>query len=117
MPRSAQRRSLAEQGARILTPILAVGSSETNRGTGAARHMPFTVTVRHDEAAHIWYVHESDVPGLHAEAATLDELVGVIEALSPDLIAANLPSDETGDRPDIPVCVQHLVSAKRVRAA
>lgn len=78
----------------------------------------FTVTVCHDEAEHVWYVHASDLPGLHAEAPTLDALVAIIEDLAPDLVAANLPEDAQADAlPEIPVCVQHLVMAKREHAA
>lgn len=75
----------------------------------------FTVTVCHDEGAHLWYVHASDLPGLHAEASTLDELVALIEDVAPDLIG-NLPG--TDDEPsEIPVYVQHRVLTKREHAA
>ena len=47
------------------------------------------VTVSHDKQEHIWFVLSSDIPGLHAEAETLDELVAVISDVAPDLIAAN----------------------------
>ena len=77
--------------------------------------MKFTVTVCHDEAACLWYVHDSDLPGLHAEAATLDELVAIIEDVAPDLVGAE--AGDTDSLPDIPVCVQHLVMAKRAHAA
>jgi hypothetical protein len=78
---------------------------------------PLTITVSHDEAQRVWYVLSSDIPGLNAEAQTLDGLVEVIADLAPDLIAANLPS-LTGLHPSqIPVCVQHMVSNRRARAA
>lgn len=73
--------------------------------------MPFTVTVCHDEAAGVWYVHDSDLPGLHAEAATLDALVAIIADVTPDL-AVNLPETDTG-HPEIPVRIQHLLVARR----
>lgn len=76
--------------------------------------MKFTVTVCHDEAAHVWYVHDSDLPGLRAEAGTFDELVAIIEDVTPDLVG-NLPG-EVDPLPEIPVCVQHLVLAKREHA-
>ena len=75
------------------------------------------VNVSHDEQEGIWYVLSSDVPGLNAEAPTLDELVDIIADLAPDLIAANLPALASGDRSQIPLCVQHMVSIRRARAA
>jgi len=54
--------------------------------------MQFTITVSHDEKEGVWFVQNSDVPGLNAEAATLDELVDVLADLAPDLVATNLPS-------------------------
>lgn len=77
--------------------------------------MKFTVTVCHDETAHVWYVHDSDLPGLRAEAFTFDELVAIIEDVTPDLVG-NLPGD-VDPLLEIPVCVQHLVLAKREHAA
>ena len=53
--------------------------------------MQFTITVSHDGKEGVWFVQNSDVPGLNAEAATLDELVDVIADLAPDLVATNLP--------------------------
>ncbi|HUE46946.1 MAG TPA: DUF1902 domain-containing protein [Aestuariivirgaceae bacterium] len=53
--------------------------------------MQFTVTVCHDEDEGVWYVQSSDVPGLNAEAPTLDALVEVVTDLAPELVAANLP--------------------------
>ena len=76
-----------------------------------------TITVSHDEAGRVWYVISSDIPGLNAEAETLDELVDVIADLAPDLIAANLPSLAGRHPSQIPICVQHMVSIRRARAA
>jgi hypothetical protein len=60
--------------------------------------MQFTVTVSHDEAERVWFVQSSDVPGLNAEAPTLDELVQVIADVAPDLIASNLPDADLEER-------------------
>ena len=79
--------------------------------------MQFNVIVCHDADAAIWYVYESDLPGLNAEASTLDELVAVIEDVAPDLAYANLPPGEAERLPTIPICVQHLVNAKRALIA
>ena len=48
------------------------------------------VNVSHDKQEGVWYVLSSDIPGLHAEAETLDELLTVIADVAPDLIVANL---------------------------
>ena len=53
--------------------------------------MELTVTVSHDELEGVWYVESSDVPGLNAEAATLEALIEVVADLAPELVAANLP--------------------------
>lgn len=71
------------------------------------------VTVSHDKQEAVWYVLSSDVPGLHAEAKTLDELVAVISDVAPDLIVANLP----GTASDTAICIQHVVSTKPTHAA
>ena len=55
-----------------------------------------TVIVSHDKIENVWHVLSSDVPGLHAEAETLDDLVAVIADLAPQLIAANLPGTDEG---------------------
>jgi Domain of unknown function (DUF1902) len=46
--------------------------------------------VCHDKAQNVWFVLSSNIPGLHAEAETLEGLVAVIADVAPDLIAANL---------------------------
>jgi len=76
----------------------------------------FTVTVSHDEMEGVWFVQSSDLPGLNAEAATLDSLIEVIADLAPDLIPANVP-DSRADGATISLCVQHLVNARRAHAA
>ncbi len=52
--------------------------------------MQLAVTVQHDEASGVWYVHDSELPGLHVEAPTLDALIAIIEDVAPDLIETNL---------------------------
>ena len=42
-----------------------------------------------DGEANVWYVSETDFPGLAAEAETLQELVRKIRQLVPDLCDAN----------------------------
>ncbi len=55
-----------------------------------SKQTTLTVNVSHDKQENVWFVLSSDIPGLHAEAETLDELVAVISDVAPDLIAANL---------------------------
>ena len=51
---------------------------------------PFTVTAVWDAEAGV-FTTESDIPGLVVEAESFEELVELVEALAPEVIAANLP--------------------------
>jgi predicted RNase H-like HicB family nuclease len=51
---------------------------------------PFTVTAIWDAEARV-FTSTSDIPGLVVEADTFEELVEMVEALAPEVIAANLP--------------------------
>lgn len=53
------------------------------------------VNISHDKSQSVWFVLSSDIPGLHAEAETLEELLAVITDVAPDLIAANLFISDT----------------------
>jgi predicted RNase H-like HicB family nuclease len=86
-------------------------------GRSHIRAMQFTVTVSHDEEEGVWFVQASDIPGLHAEAPTLDALVEVISDLAPELVAANLPNSGFDADSTIPLRVQHVVNARRAPAA
>jgi predicted RNase H-like HicB family nuclease len=59
-------------------------------GSPLSKQTTLAVKVSHDKQENVWYVLSSDIPGLHAEDETLDELVTVISDVAPDLIAANL---------------------------
>ena len=50
----------------------------------------FTVTAHWDPEVRV-FTTQSDIPGLVVEAETYEELVGLVEALAPGIIAANLP--------------------------
>ncbi|MFO0991107.1 MAG: DUF1902 domain-containing protein [Hyphomicrobiales bacterium] len=50
----------------------------------------FTVTAHWDSEARV-FTTQSDILGLVVEAETYEELVGLVEALAPDIIATNLP--------------------------
>ena len=78
-----------------------------------SKQKSLAVVVNHDKQIGVWYVVTADIPGLHVEAETLDELVSVVADLAPELISANLP----GRAADTPVCIQHVVIAKPAFAA
>lgn len=50
----------------------------------------FTVSAIWDDVAGVFYS-QSDLPGLHVEAATFDEFVALVHDLAPDMIADNAP--------------------------
>src|SRR4051812_17348152 len=92
-------------------------SMDSDRRGRHIRNMQFTVTVSHDETERVWFVQSSDVPGLNAEAPTLDQLVEVIADVAPDLIASNLPDADLKNDSNIALRVEHVVNARRAPAA
>ncbi len=58
--------------------------------------MVYTVHIEWDEEAKVWYVQESDVPGLCIEAATIERMSERLSEIIPELLAANgiEPADE-----------------------
>ena len=51
----------------------------------------YTVTCHWDEEAHVWYVADSDVPGLATEAATLEEMERKLLVMIPEVLELNAP--------------------------
>ena len=49
----------------------------------------FIIKVSLDNESGVYFVAESNVPGLHAEADSLDEMRDAIFELAPDLLVAN----------------------------
>jgi Domain of unknown function (DUF1902) len=47
------------------------------------------VTAAYDEEANVWYVEESNVPGLRTEAASIEALRDKLPGLVEDLVEAN----------------------------
>lgn len=45
--------------------------------------------IKWDKQAEVFYVHKSNVPGLHAESAELDDLLTDLETLIPEMRKAN----------------------------
>jgi predicted RNase H-like HicB family nuclease len=65
--------------------------------------MQFNITLSHDKEAGVWYVEKSDIPGLNAEAAILDDLLEIVRDLAPSLIHTNLPKSKLKDPLRIPL--------------
>jgi predicted RNase H-like HicB family nuclease len=73
----------------------------------------FVIVVEWDEEAGVWFVDETDVPGLAAEADTLDDLVDRLKRLVPELLELNgvVPRDSHLSRIPFSVMVNKLQSA------
>lgn len=52
---------------------------------------PFHVTAFWDAQAGV-FTTQSDIPGLVLEAQSFEELIGLVESLAPEIIAANVPN-------------------------
>ena len=72
----------------------------------------FRVYVRLDEKSQVWYVDKSDVPGLHVEADSQDELLKEVLALLPELIVANCLALDGGDLDAQHVPIELIVSQR-----
>ncbi len=77
----------------------------------------FKVFVEWDKKAKVWFVSNTDVPGLNAEAKNLDEMSNELSRLVPELLVLNgaLP-DPCNDESEVP---WQLVSKhqEKIRAA
>lgn len=49
-----------------------------------------TIQIEWDGEAEIWFVKESDIPGLHAEAETQDHMLEILREVIPELVQSNL---------------------------
>jgi len=65
----------------------------------------FHVKCDWDSEAAVWYVAESDVPGLSVEASTMEEMQEKVLKAAAELIELNMPELLGGMRPhdDVPV--------------
>jgi len=52
----------------------------------------YSVTCRWDDEAHVWYVSESNVPGLSTEADTVEQMEQKLRVMVPELLQLNEPS-------------------------
>jgi predicted RNase H-like HicB family nuclease len=50
----------------------------------------FEIYIEWDAEASVWYVVKSDVPGLHAEAGSQEEMLEVLKDIVPELVVANV---------------------------
>lgn len=71
----------------------------------------YTVTCFWDDEAAMWYVAETDVPGLATEEATLEEMECKLLRMTPELLTLN---DSSGPRENVPF---ELIARKRELAA
>jgi hypothetical protein len=58
--------------------------------------MAYNVIIHRNDTEHIYYVASSDIPGLHAESSSIDELFKIVRDLAPDLLSvetADIPID------------------------
>lgn len=71
----------------------------------------FFVRAEWDADAGVWFVSDSDIPGLSTEAPTLDRLVERVLAVAPELIEdnAHLIDDCGFSRDLIDVCVMSKI--------
>lgn len=54
----------------------------------------YVIQISLDEDAGVYYVRNSDVPGLHVEADTIDEVMAIVRDVLPDLVKHNLPDND-----------------------
>ena len=74
----------------------------------------FYVKADWDGEASVWYVAQSDVPGLVAEADTIPELLSLLDTLIPELVELNGIYGGSGRVP-YSVMLDHL-TAERITA-
>ena len=73
--------------------------SPARRSKGAADAPAYTVTCEWDDEARVWYVADSDVPGLATEAATLEQLEAKLATMIPELVELNVPGADAARVP------------------
>jgi hypothetical protein len=70
-----------------------------------------TVDCRWDAEAKLWYVHDSNVPGLGGEAATVEAMNALICERVPELLKLNSPELTAGNVP-LELLVNHQEKLK-----
>ena len=76
----------------------------------------FIIKVKLDIESGVYYVAESNVPGLHAEANSLDEMRDTIFELAPDLLVANGVIEQRDHDCDVPLelVMQESLKARQI---
>lgn len=65
------------------------------------------VSAAYDDEAGVWYVADSEVPGLSCEAEIADGLLAKLARIVPELIELNCHQMFPNDRPPVDLVVQH----------
>jgi hypothetical protein len=65
--------------------------------------MTFTVECEWDEDAGVWYVSESNVPGLVAEAETQEALTALVRERVPELVRLNMSQLMNSSEREVPM--------------
>lgn len=63
----------------------------------------FNVTAAWDSEARVWYVENSDVPGLSAEGESVDCLLSKLKVLVPELLELNAHLFPQSGAHDVPI--------------
>jgi hypothetical protein len=79
----------------------------------------YRIEVDFDQDAGVWYVLDSNLPGLMTEAATLDEMVARLKMIVPDLldVIAECGGEPDGDTPVPMEVIFHTRSGSSAAAA
>jgi hypothetical protein len=74
----------------------------------------FKVVCEWDDEAKLWFVADSDVPGLVAEAPSREAMSELLQRRVPELLELNMPelADQHAERPPLELLIQ---SQQRVR--
>jgi hypothetical protein len=76
----------------------------------------FKIVCEWDDEAKLWFVADSDVPGLAAEAPTREAMTELLQRRVPELLELNMPelAEQTAKRPPLELLIQSQ-SQQRVR--
>lgn len=67
----------------------------------------FYVRAARDAEAGVWYVAETNIPGLNVEADTPQELMDVLSDVIPELLVANGVLQGNHDLPEVPYSLMY----------
>jgi hypothetical protein len=84
--RQSRRRDIGAEGGEMIVKVR--GEHKVMASLDDVR----TVTCHWDKEAHVWFVAETDVPGLATEAATVEEMEDKLLRMVPELRSAKNPT-------------------------